>query len=204
MPTIHNDLHGNVPDTSPVALLIIDMISTFEFENGDALFEQTLPILQPIADLRRRCKQSGIPVIYANDNYGKWRSDWSKLVEHCLESACGWRVLDWLQPDADDYMVLKPKQSGFFATTLEALLTYLKARTLILTGIAGDICVLFTAHDAYMRDYHLIVPEDCIASNTILYTEQALEQMERIMKVDRRPASAIDLDALLLKQWPKD
>jgi nicotinamidase-related amidase len=202
MPTINNDLHGSAPDTSPVALIIIDMISTFYFEDGEALFEQTRPIIPKLAELRRRCKQANIPVVYVNDNYGKWQSDWSKLIEHCRESDRGRQVLERLQPDADDYFILKPKQSGFFATTLETLLLYFKAHTLILTGVAGDICVLFTAHDAYMRDYQIVVPKDCIASNSAELTAQALDQMERVMKADTRPSSEIDLDRL--KQPPQE
>jgi nicotinamidase-related amidase len=64
-----------------------------------------------------------------------------------------------LLPAADDYFVLKPKRSGFFFTTLDILLEYLRARTLILTGFTADDCVLFTASGAYLRDFHLIVPE---------------------------------------------
>jgi nicotinamidase-related amidase len=202
MPTINNDLHGSAPDTSPVALIIIDMISTFYFEDGEALFEQTRPIILKLAELRRRCKQANIPVVYVNDNYGKWQSDWSKLIEHCRESDRGRQVLERLQPDDDDYFILKPKQSGFFATTLETLLLHFKAHTLILTGVAGDICVLFTAHDAYMRDYQIVVSKDCIASNSADLTAQALDQMERVMKADTRPSSEIDLDRL--KQPPQE
>lgn len=196
MAKTNSDLHGSAPDTAPAALLIIDMISTFEFADGEALFEQALPIVKPLTALRRRCKKLGIPVIYVNDNYGKWRSDWHKLVTHCRESSRGRQVLDYLQPDEDDYMVLKPKQSGFFATTLEALLLHLKAHTLILTGVAADICILFTALDAYMRDYRLVVPENCVASNSAERTEQTLAQLERIAKIDRRPAEAVDLESL--------
>ena len=62
--------------------------------------------------------------------------------------------------------MLKPKHSGFFSTTLDILLDTSASSTLILTGVAANICVLFTANDAYMRDFHLVVPSDCIASNT--------------------------------------
>lgn len=202
MPTKNSDLHGSAPDTSPVALLIIDMISTFEFEDGEALFAQTLPMVPKLRELRRRCKQARIPVVYVNDNYGRWQSDWSKLIEHCRESDRGRQVLEQLRPEDDDYFILKPKQSAFFATTLETLLLHFKAQTLILTGVAGDICVLFTAHDAYMRDYQIVVPSDCIASNSADLTAQALAQMARVMKANVCPASEIDLDQL--KQPPQE
>src|SRR6185503_11400451 len=106
-----------------------------------------------------------IPAIYVNDNFGKWQSDFKKTLEHVLTEGCRGRpVAEILQPDEEDYFVLKPKHSGFFSTTLEILLEYLEVKTLILTGIAGNNCVLFTANDAYMRDLHLVVPADCVVS----------------------------------------
>jgi nicotinamidase-related amidase len=89
-----------------------------------------------------------------------------------------------LRPGESDYFVLKPKHSGFYATTLELLLRYLRADTLILTGIATNICVLFTAKDAYMRDYKLIMPSDCVAANTAQDTKYSLEQMKNVLKAD--------------------
>jgi len=87
--------------------------------------------------------------------------------------------------------VLKPKHSGFFSTTLETLLHYLGSRTLILTGIAGNFCVLFTANDAYMRDYELVIPSDCTASNTAEENRQALALMRKFLKADTRPSTKV-------------
>jgi nicotinamidase-related amidase len=87
-----------------------------------------------------------------NDNFGRWRSDFRKLVEHCRKGH-GRELVDTLRPGEDDYFVLKPKHSGFFSSALETLLRYLAVRQLIISGIAGNFCVLFTANDAYMRDY---------------------------------------------------
>ncbi|HEU5101944.1 MAG TPA: isochorismatase family cysteine hydrolase, partial [Roseiflexaceae bacterium] len=167
MPAKNHDLHGHVPDKAEVALILIDVINDLEFEGSEPLVEQVVQIANNIATLKRRARQAGIPVVYVNDNFGRWQSDFNKLIAHCLEDDVRGRPLaQLLRPDADDYFVLKPKHSGFFSTTLDTLLAYLKAKTLILAGVAGNICVLFTAHDAYMRDFHLIVPSDCIASNT--------------------------------------
>jgi nicotinamidase-related amidase len=197
MPDRDNDLHGNAPDDSAVALLLIDMINDFEFEDGEKLFKYAQPAAQRIAELKRRCKALGIPVIYVNDNWGRWQSNLDKLVEHVVEDDVRGRpVGELLQPDADDYFVLKPKQSGFFATTLETLLEYLKARTLILTGVAGDMCVLFTANDAYMRDYKLVIPADCIASNDEEANRRALTFFESILKADTTPSCDLDLESL--------
>jgi nicotinamidase-related amidase len=190
-------LHGNVPDTSPVALLLIDVINDLEFEHNQDLIKQVVRLASRIAVLKERARNAGIPTIYVNDNFGKWRSDFQKQVDHCLKDrVLGEAMAIKLKPSPDDYFVLKPKQSGFFSTTLEILLRYLHAHTLILTGIAGDRCVLFTANDAYMRDYRLYVPSDCVASNDRLENKCALKLMERVLNADIRPASKLNLTRL--------
>lgn len=179
------DLHGNVPDTSDVALILIDVINDFNFPEAEQLLEYAMPMAQRLTALKKRCKQLGIPAIYANDNFGIWRSDFRQVLEHCLEPGSKGRELtQLLKPEEDDYFVLKPKHSGFFSTTLGILLDYLQCHTLILTGIAGNICVLFTANDAYMRDFKLIVPSDCVASNTREENDHALDQMQKVLKAD--------------------
>jgi len=198
MPAKNLDLHGNVPETSPVALLMIDVINDLEFDGADELAARAVPMAHRIADLKCRAKLAGIPAIYANDNFGRWQSDFKKVVEHCLEDGVrGEEIARVLEPDDDDYFVLKPKHSAFFATTLDVLLKYLGARTLILTGIAGNNCILFSANDAYMRDFHLIVPSDCVASNTEEENRYALEQMQKILKADITPSDSLDLDEIL-------
>ena len=97
-----------------------------------------------------------MPAIYVNDNFGRWRSDFRQILDHCLQSP-GRAIARLLVPHEEDYFVLKP-HSGFEYTTLDVLLKHLGADTLILSGVATNFCVLFTAHDAYMRDYRLIVP----------------------------------------------
>lgn len=189
------DLHGNAPDKSAIAVLLIDLISDFEFVDGEELFEQTLPIAGNIAELKQRAKQAGVPVIYVNDNFGKWQSDFRKLLNHCLQDEVrGKAIVEQLKPDEDDYFVLKPKHSGFHSTTLPTLLDYLQVKTLILAGVTADICVLFTANDAYMRDYELRVPADCVASVKADENRHALEYMQRVLKADIRPSAEIHFD----------
>jgi nicotinamidase-related amidase len=101
-----------------------------------------------------------------------------------------------LRPEEDDYFVLKPKHSGFFSTTLDILLDYLGVETVVLTGLAANICVLFTANDAYMRDFHLVVPRDAVASNSREDNDYALEQMRTILKADIRPSAEVDFASL--------
>src|SRR5688572_26968595 len=189
MPIKNEDLHGSAPDKSLVALLLIDVINDLDFPEADELLKYALPMARQIAALKKRAKQEGIPVVYVNDNFGRWRSDFNAQVEHCLRDGVrGKPIVELLPPDEDDYFVLKPKHSGFFSTTLDTLLEYLGVKTVILTGIATNICVLFTANDAYMRDLRLIVPSDCVASNTEGENRYALEQMEKVLKADIRPS----------------
>lgn len=197
MPAKNEDLHGYVPDKSSVALLLIDVINDMEFDTGRELLEQAMPMAKRLAALKRRAKESGVPVIYVNDNFGKWQSDFNKILSHCLEGdVCGKPLVEMLKPEEDDYFVLKPKHSGFFSTTLDTLLEYLQAKTLILTGLTGDICVLFTANDAYMRDFNLFIPSDCVASSSAQANEHALELMERVLKADIRPSTELDFEEL--------
>jgi nicotinamidase-related amidase len=196
-PANNQDLHGNVPDDSSVVLILIDLINDFEFDGADPMFTNTLAIAQPIAKLKKNAKAAGIPVIYVNDNFGKWQSDFRKLVDHCLkDNVKGRPIAQLLRPDERDYFVLKPKHSAFYSTSLDLLLRYLKADTLILTGIAGNICVLFTASDAYMRDFNLLVPQDCIASETEADNQHALAYMAKVLKADTRPSTDIDFKTM--------
>jgi nicotinamidase-related amidase len=197
MPDKNADLHGNAPDKSPVALLLIDVINDLDFSEGDQLLCQALPMARRIAELKKRAAQAGVPVIYVNDNFGRWRSDFEAQVKHCLsEGVRGKPLAELLQPENDDYFVLKPKHSGFFSTTLDILLKYLGVETIVLTGIAANICVLFTANDAYMRDLRLIVPDDCVASNTEELNRYALDQMRLVLKAEVKPSEQIMFDEL--------
>ncbi|MFZ2490901.1 MAG: isochorismatase family cysteine hydrolase [Thermoanaerobaculia bacterium] len=198
MPANNADLHGNVPEDSSVVLLLIDVINDLEFEGGELLAARAVPMAQRIAALKQRAKQAGIPTIYANDNFGRWQSDFRKVVEHVLHDGVrGEEIARILHPEHDDYFVLKPKHSAFYATTLDTLLTYLGASTVILTGVAGNICILFSANDAYMRDLNVVVPADCIASNTEEDNRHALEQMRTVLKADITESTELDLHRLL-------
>lgn len=197
MPPRNADLHGNAPDKADGALLIIDVVNRFDFEDADKLLANARPIAEPLARLAARAREAGVPVVYVNDNFGRWRSDFNKLVERCMEpDAAGREFVARLRPEDEDYIVIKPKHSGFFSTTLGTLLQYLGARTLILTGVTTDICVLFTANDAYMRDYGLIIPEDCVAAVDDADDRAALNLMRRVLKADVRPSAEIDLAPL--------
>lgn len=196
-PARNPDLHGNAPDESPVVLLLIDVVNDLEFEGGERLLEHALPMARAIAGLRERAREAGVPVVYVNDNFGRWQSDFRRLFEHCLaEGVRGREVVRLLEPAEEDYFVLKPKHSGFYSTTLDTLLDYLGARTLVLAGMAADSCVLFTASDAFLRDFDLVVPPDCVASQTPERSRRALEQMEEVLHARLLPSEELDFRAL--------
>ncbi len=177
------------PGHTQTCLLIIDMINEFTFDGAEKLF----PAIElTIATLKQRVKAAGLPVLYVNDNFGKWRSDFRTLVDRCLGGDCrGKRIAELLRPDEDDFFVLKPKHSGFFATPLELLLRYLKVQRIILTGVAGDNCILFTAADAYMRNFDVAVPADCTVSINPDANRSALEHMRETLKADTTPSKII-------------
>ena len=193
MPEKNVDLHGSAPDKHKFALLLIDVINDFDFPEGDQLLKHARPMARILLRLKRRAQEAGVPVIYVNDNFGRWKSDFRRTVDYCARHGGGGDIVKLLRPEEDDYFVLKPKHSGFFSTTLETLLRYLETQTLILTGIAGNFCVLFTANDAYMRDFDLFVPSDCTVSNTKKENDSALGLMRKFLKADTRSCSEIML-----------
>jgi nicotinamidase-related amidase len=165
------------------ALLILDMLNTFDFAEGKILAKRTLSIAKNILKLKIKCDKAKVPVIYVNDNFGDWHSDWKIVYEKCTAENClGKNIGEMLKPTEKDLFVLKPKHSGFYSTNLEPLLKSLKVKRLILSGIAGDICVLFTAHDAHMRDFEIYIPKDCIISNTPQGDRFLMHQFEKTLK----------------------
>ena len=182
MPIESADLHGNAPDQCSVALLVVDVINDLEFEGGERLLRHALPVAARIAALADRARRRGVPVVYVNDNFGKWRASMEQQLHHCLaDGVRGRPVAALLAPHDEDYVVLKPKHSGFFATGLELLLRHLGAETLVIAGLTGDRCVLFTAQDAFLRDFRLVLPRDAIASIDPRSNARALAFMERTL-----------------------
>lgn len=166
-------------DRSPggAALLIVDMINQFDFEGGDLLRRKAEAVAEPILSLRDEMSAAARPVIYVNDNFGEWHSEKSRLVSRAMDREKSGSTLDRLRPRDEDYFIIKPQFSGFYATNLPVLLPKLGVSRLVIAGIATDICVLFTAADAHMRDYALWVPENAVAATDDERGAWALEIM---------------------------
>lgn len=182
----------------PVALLLIDVINDLEWPDGEKILKPALEMTGNIGGLLAGARAAGMPVIYVNDNFGRWRSDFRRLVKHCLVPGIrGKPIVERLRPEPQDYFVLKPRHSGFYGSCLDILLRALGVRTLILTGLAGNLCVLYTANDAYMRGYGLIVPKDALASNSEAENSQALEQMRTYLKAATPSSKELSFEKLL-------
>ncbi|MGC3974412.1 MAG: isochorismatase family cysteine hydrolase [Nitrospira sp.] len=185
LPNQSSESMGATSGFSDIALLIITMINPFTFPGAEDLFPAAYDAAGHICRLKQSANQAAIPVIYINDNFGTWRHDFQTLVRQCRDEPCrGQAIAELLAPSRHEYFVLKPKHSAFFATPLEILLQSLRTRRLILTGVTGDQCILYTAADAYMRGYGLFVPTDCTASLSARVNEQALEHMRTYFHAD--------------------
>jgi nicotinamidase-related amidase len=193
----NRDLHGNVPDTCDVALLLVDVINDLDFPNNRPLLRDIPLLVSNLARLKRRCRKQGIPTIYANDNHGKWQSDFSAVLTHCLRSPEGRILGERLAPEPNDYIVLKPKHSVFFATPLDILLSYLRTKTVILAGMTTNACILTSASEIYVRDLRLFVPSDCVAGLTPQAHRAALALMKNSFGADTRPSRALELRRFL-------
>ncbi len=196
-PSDTQDLHGNAPDRCRAALLIVDMINTLDFPGNEKLVRESVKLGRSIAKLKQRCRETGIPTIYINDNQGKWRSDFAAVIRHCLrEGMPGREMVQQVLPGDEDYLVLKPRHSAFYATPLETLLQYMEVERLILTGISSNSCILLTASDAYVRGYQLFIPSDCVAGQDADQHHKSLELMQSNFAADIGDSLSLDLRRL--------
>ena len=174
------------------ALLLIDVINQLDFEGAAKIAPRAHAMARRVAALKRRAAAAGVPCIYVNDNFGQWRSDLRALVARGLDTGSRGRdLVQMLLPEDDDYFVLKPLHSGFYSTTLDLLLRELGVRTLVICGLATEACVLFTASDAYIRGFEVIVPADGCASESPARHRAALAIMRKMLKCETSPCADI-------------
>jgi len=174
------------------ALLILDLISEFEFDDWRRILAVAQRVAPRVSRLKERANAAKVPVIYVNDTAGKWESDQTSFVERCLlERARGRKVVRRIEPLPEDYFMFKPKHSAFYATPLAELLEKLRARELILTGLTSHQCVLFTAMDAHIRDYKVVVPRDCIGAAMPAQTRYALFVLKQALEATTPSSTSI-------------
>ncbi|MBG0918894.1 cysteine hydrolase family protein [Exiguobacterium sp. SRB7LM] len=173
---------------SKTALLIIDLFNDFDFEGGDMLRKHTEAIVEPILELKKHFKELDLPVIYCNDNFGQWKDSTEDIIEY-VKASKGEHIASQIEPEDEEYFIIKPRHSTFFGTQLDILLRQLNVTKLILTGVATDICILFSANDAYMRDYDIYVPRDCVTAETSKRHESALTIIDEALGIEISPVS---------------
>jgi nicotinamidase-related amidase len=179
---------GRRSQHSPTALLLVDFINHFRFDGADRLAPRAIRAARAAARLKASLARRGCPCIYANDNFGEWRTEFSALVKAALDAGgASGEIAGLLRPGPRDLSILKPRYSAFYGTPLEFLLDELGASTLVIAGIAVDMCVMATAQDAYMRKYKLRIPSNCVAGFVPAQERAALEALKRTMKADISP-----------------
>lgn len=189
-------MHQVIQPVHRSAIVLVDVINDLEFPGGDHLLRSAQPMARQTAALKQRARQAGIPAIYINGPTERWKPSFSRQVDRCLNSDVRGRpIVELLRPQEHDYFFLKSQQPVCFLTNLDVLLEKLHIQTLILTGMVSDICVLFSANDAYLSNYQFIVPCDCVASKTEKEAASALRQLQLVLDAEVCPSDD------LLFQW---
>jgi nicotinamidase-related amidase len=188
-------INGSAPDHSASVLIVVDMLSDFESEMAP-LFRSALRAAKQIALLRKRAEAVGIPTMYVNDNMGRWRSAGHDLAERAAKTKRGRAVIELIAPRFQDYLLLKPKHSIFYATPIDTLLQYMGAKALILTGLTSTQCILFSAMDAHVRDFDLYIPHDCVVSKSRKEAAMMEYLFRTSLMADTRAANQLRLPRL--------
>ncbi|MFE5816134.1 cysteine hydrolase family protein [Streptomyces sp. NPDC056479] len=180
-------------DTRRLALVVIDMINTYDHADAELLEPSARRVVPVLVDLIGRAREADVPVIYANDNFGSWRSHHGELVDTALSGPHG-ELIDPIKPDENSLFVVKARHSIFYETPLSYLLWKLGVRHVVLCGQVTEQCVLYSALDAHIRHLGVTVPQDAVAAIHPHLAEAALEMMERNMGARIVPAKGVDFD----------
>jgi nicotinamidase-related amidase len=168
---------------STSALIVIDMINAYDFPDAEKLVPSAERAVPVIAELVERAHAEGVPVVYVNDNFGHWHSNRDDLVREALESDHG-HLVEPIAPDDDALFVVKARHSIFYQTPLEYLLQENEIDRVVLIGQVTEQCILYSALDAYIRRFQVVVPRGAVAHIHEHLADAALELMEVNMDVE--------------------
>jgi len=176
------------PDRS--VLLVIDVQN--DFCHDDGVFGQAgiqLSAIQAAVEnllsLIEAARSAGLPIIFVRTHHDRWTNTPAWLTRHvrrgrgveiCATGSWGaefYRV----SPTLEDRVIVKHRYSAFFGTSLEVVLRSLGRPTLLVTGATTNVCVETTARDAFMRDYQVVLVEDCTGAPTKEEHEGTLHNM---------------------------
>jgi nicotinamidase-related amidase len=172
------------------ALIIIDMLTTYDFEDAEKLIASVEEMLPQMAELRERALDEGAVTVYVNDSYGDWHSNRDAILERALEEEHA-RLVEPIAPSDDALFIFKSRHSIFFQTPLEYLLGQEEVDRVVLVGQVTEQCILYSALDAYIRHLQVSVPRDAVASIHPHLAEAVLELMERNMRAEIGAASEV-------------
>lgn len=166
------------------AVIVIDMMNNYRHPDAEQLAASAAGVIEPLADLIHRARRhDGATVIYVNDNYGDFTAVWDDIVRDARHGAHP-ELVEPILPTEDCLRLNKVRHSAFYATPLDHLLQQLGVRRLILTGQVTEQCVLYTALDAYVRHYEVVVARDAVAHIDAGLGVAACEMMRRNMKAE--------------------
>jgi nicotinamidase-related amidase len=180
-------------DRSPIAwhdprtaLIVIDMLNPYEHEDADALARSVANAVEPIADLVAQARERDALCVYVNDNYGDWSAGRAELLDRALQG-CHPSLVKPIAPRPDVAFVPKARHSAFFSTQLEYMLRH---ERIVLTGQVTEQCILYSALDAYVRHFSIVLPRDAVAHIHEHLAAAAIEMMETNMGAEIRDTAA--------------
>ncbi|OQR63473.1 isochorismatase [Streptomyces maremycinicus] len=182
---------ADAQDRAGLALVVIDMINTYDHEDADLLIPSVRQVVPVLAELIGRAREADVPVVYANDNFGRWRSHHGELVDTALAGPHA-GLIEPIRPDDESLFVVKARHSAFYETPLAYLLGRLGVGHVVLTGQVTEQCVFYSALDAHIRHLEVTVPRDAVASIHAPLEDAALDMMERNMGALITTAKDID------------
>jgi nicotinamidase-related amidase len=172
------------------ALLVVDMLNTYEHEDADRLAASVKTAVPQITDLIERARGDDVPLVYVNDNYGDWNSSSEELAQRAMAGRHP-DLVEPLLPRDDDAFVIKARHSVFYSTPLEYLLQTMEVGRIVLAGQATEQCILYSALDGYVRHFEVVVARDGVAHIHEHLADAAFEMMERNMHAQIRPAEEV-------------
>ena len=162
---------------SRTALIVVDMLNSYEHADAERLTQSVEESLPAMAKLIERAAGEDVVTIYVNDNFGAWRSDRDELMETVLSGKFK-HLVEPIAPAEDTLFVVKARHSIFYQTPLEYLLHANDVERVVLIGQVTEQCILYSALDAYIRHFQVIVPRDAVAHIHEHLADAALELME--------------------------
>ena len=169
---------------SDTAVLVVDMMNSYQHPDAEELIPNVGKIVDPLADLIRRARESGeVDLVYVNDNYGDFSAEFSGLVRAALDGARPDLVKPVVPPEGSRVLT-KVRHSAFYATALAYLLNRLETKRLIIAGQVTEQCILYSALDAYVRHFPVVIPTDAVAHIDRELGAAALKMMEQNMSAE--------------------